>query len=699
MENKSPSIENRLANENSPYLLQHAHNPVDWYPWCDEALEKARQEDKPIFVSIGYAACHWCHVMAHESFEDPYTAGIMNQFFVNIKVDREERPDIDSIYMQAVVAITGQGGWPMSVFLTPDGIPFFGGTYFPSNRQYQMPSFKEILLGIARLWRDDRQQLLQSSEEIISHLHRSNKKPVIGTLGPTLSEQAALRLIQAYDWQYGGWGGAPKFPQPMAIGFLLLRASGGDRLALETAIHALISMARGGMYDVIGGGFSRYSTDEVWLIPHFEKMLYDNAQLARVYLHSYLITGDKYFHQVCVETLDFIIREMFDPAGGFYSSLDADSEGVEGKYYFWGYDELRQALETAQFSEQLTDRSDDWISLFFDAYGVTSSGNFEGHTVLQRQMDDLALAEKYHLTIEQVRDLLSEIHRYLLELRSRRARPDTDDKVLTSWNGLALIAFAEAARYLDRSDYLEIARRNAAFLMTQTYKCGKLYRSWRNGKTRYDAYLEDYAALILGLLALYQTDADIQWYRFAVELAKQMIDHFSDGANGFFDTRDDATPLVIRPQDIQDSATPSGSSLAAIGLIELAAYLGEGEWLSRIEELVGSIRSMIIRYPLGYGNWLHAIYLLNNPITEVAVLLNSEKVSSRSSSELVSALWSTFRPGVIAAISHYPPPAGSPPLLENRPLIDNQSTAYVCHKFFCKQPVTDPEALKDLLSG
>ena len=463
---------NRLANENSPYLIQHANNPVDWYPWAEEALEKAKTEDKPIFLSIGYAACHWCHVMEHESFEDENTAAIMNAHFVNIKVDREERPDLDNIYMQAVVALTRQGGWPMSVFLTPEGEPFYGGTYFPPVRRYNMPAFSELLLTIARLWDEDRQQLLQSAQNITAHLRSAAQlQATPSPISPETIAATTPTLANGYDWQHGGWGQAPKFPQPMVIQFLLQRATRGDQQALEMATHALHAMAQGGMYDVVGGGFARYSVDNEWRVPHFEKMLYDNAQLARVYLHAYLITGEDFFRRVCQTTLDFIRREMTHPAGGFYSSLDADSEGVEGKFYIWTRDDI---LDLG-----LERQDEDFLMA---AYGITATGNFEGANVLQRVLNDDDLAEKFDFTVEQIPDKLSALHALMLAARSQRMRPVTDDKVLTAWNAWMLIAFAEAGRYLQNEKYTAVAIRNAHFILNEMLTNQRLFRSWRDGK-------------------------------------------------------------------------------------------------------------------------------------------------------------------------------------------------------------------------
>ncbi|MGE5373785.1 MAG: thioredoxin domain-containing protein, partial [Bacteroidota bacterium] len=485
---------NHLVHENSPYLLQHANNPVDWYPWDEEALNKAHTENKPIFLSIGYAACHWCHVMAHESFEDPETAAIMNENFVCIKVDREERPDLDSIYMQATTALTGSGGWPMSVFLTPDLRPFFAGTYFPPVRRYNMPAFKDVLLSLVKAWHEQPDEVDRVGSQVLEHLQPLQLGRSGESLGTETLEAAAKSLLESYDWEYGGWGPAPKFPQPMAIDFLLRRATTDSPQRgqmLKTAAHALNAMSRGGMYDVVGGGFARYSVDNYWRTPHFEKMLYDNAQLALAYLHGYLVTGEVQDRRVCEETLDFLLREMTNGQGGFYSSLDADSEGEEGKFYVWTYAEIQTILGPD-------------FEFFKAAYGITPQGNWEGKTILQRALDDASLAARFKLDGEAVHARLAQLHARLLAARSSRVRPGTDDKVLVMWNALALMAFAEAGRYLNRPDYLEAAVRNARFLLDHLYVSNRLHRSWREGQAKHNAYLEDYAGLVLGLLDLYQ---------------------------------------------------------------------------------------------------------------------------------------------------------------------------------------------------
>jgi uncharacterized protein len=673
-------VPNRLVDSNSPYLIQHANNPVDWFPWGAEALEAARQSDKPIFLSIGYAACHWCHVMAHESFEDPSTASYMNEHFINIKVDREERPDLDSIYMSAVVAMTGNGGWPMSVFLTPDGEPFYGGTYYPPARRYNMPSFREVLESIQRVWQEDRAQIVASGKKVRQYISQANDLPAgSAELRPDVLEKSALALGQAYDWKFGGWGSAPKFPQPQAIEFLLQRAAQGDTSARGIAMHALACMALGGMFDVVGGGFCRYSTDNYWLVPHFEKMLYDNAQLALAYLHGYLLTSNPDFRRVCEETLDFMVREMQHPLGGFYCSLDADSEGVEGKYYVWKSQEIRRALD---------DEGD--FQFFAAAYTLTEAGNFEGSNVLQRKASDEELAGQFGLQASHVPARLHHLHQQLLALRQRRVPPATDDKILVSWNAFALRAFAEAARYLQRADYLEIAQKNAVFLLANLHPGDRLLRSWRRGKAQHNAYLEDYSALILGLLAVYQSDHNTRWYIASEMLTREMNDHFRDPQVGFFDTRDDHDSLITRPKDVQDNATPCGNSLAARALQQMAGYNGEATWLDAARQMLCAIQDTAVRYPSAFGNWLCAIDRNLADSKEVAILGDANLPNTQA---LLAVVWQAFRPHIILAASGLPLPPGAPPLLAGRVLINNLPTAYVCRNFTCLMPVNTASEL------
>lgn len=683
---------NHLANENSPYLLQHADNPVDWYPWGQEALERAQTENKPIFLSIGYAACHWCHVMAHESFEDQTIADLLNTNFINIKVDREERLDLDNIYMNAVVAMTGQGGWPLSVFLTPDGQPFYGGTYFPPTRRYGRPSFTEALYAIIQIWGQDRERLFISAKELTEHI-RSLRIPNSEFLEIHESQldAAVTRLAEGYDWKFGGWGKAPKFPQPMTIEFLIDQAYQGDIQARDMAFHALDCMSSGGLYDIIGGGFARYSTDNYWLVPHFEKMLYDNAMLSRAYLHAYLLSGKVAYRKICEDTLGFILRELriTSQSGiGFLSSLDADSEGEEGKYYRWRLEELKLSLIN------LTEESINYWSFFQSAYDLPSNGNFEGDYLLRRKKDDSELAKEFSIPIDQVHSYLYEITHLLYDAREERTRPTTDDKVLTSWNALVMIAFAEAGRYLSRADYVDIAKKNATFILSELYDGRRLFRSWRAGKTQHPGYLEDYAGLILGLLSLYQSDPDPTWFMIAKTLTQEMIDIFSDEVGGFFDTQIDQDTLITRPKDLQDNATPCGNSLAANALLLLSSYTGAEKYRSIAEKTVQVVLSDAIRYPTAFAQWLIALEHLVRPVKEVAIVYKND---DDRLTKLIDSLWKTYRPDVIAAISDLPLDLRSPELLQNRPLLNESPTAYVCQDFVCSQPVNHPDQLENLL--
>jgi len=686
---------NHLAYENSPYLLQHADNPVNWFPWGQEALEKSKEENKPIFLSIGYAACHWCHVMEHESFEDESTAAIMNEHFVNIKVDREERPDLDSIYMTATQAMTGSGGWPMSVFLTPDLQPFYAGTYFPPVRRYNMPSFREVLLAVADAWENQRDKAVDSAQRITTHIQGQKAVSQFElSLRQEHLDAAVDNLLVGYDWSYGGWGDAPKFPQPMAIEFLLRRHIAGHSEALKSAIHALHAMARGGMYDVIGGGFSRYSTDNFWRVPHFEKMLYDNALLARAYLHAWQITKEPVFKRIVEETLDFVAREMTHPDGGFYSSLDADSEGEEGKFYVWTREEIR---------EQLLDDSE-----FFEAaYGITEQGNWEGKIVLQRALDDSTLAARFNLDQETASAQLAKCHDKLLAVRAERIRLGTDDKVLTAWNGLMLATMAEAARVLPEKleiatvaslprnyTYYKLATRSGEFLLTTLRIDGRLRRSWRDGKATDEVFLEDYAALILGLLELYQTDFNNRWFTSALELAEEMIERFSDPDGGFFDTPSDGEKLVIRPKDLQDNAIPSGNALACEALLKLAAFTDTGVYRDLAENALKTVAEAAVRFPTAFARWLSAADFALGNVKQVAVL---GKALDENFSELIKEIRSGYKPNIVVAASIYPPEKNSPSLLADRPLVNGNPTAYVCEGFVCKQPTTRAVELQEQL--
>ncbi len=679
---------NRLASETSPYLLQHADNPVDWYPWGEEALSKAQQENKPILLSIGYAACHWCHVMAHESFEDDATAEIMNRHFVNVKVDREERPDLDSIYMNAVVALTGHGGWPMTVFLTPEGQPFYGGTYFPREPRFGMPGFKQVLLSVADAWEKRREEIVDDAAKVGQHLQqRLTLAAGDQTFGPALFDAALPRINQTFEPRKGGFGDAPKFPPSMTLEFLLRMVhERDDSHALYMVEHTLEQMARGGIYDQLGGGFARYATDRDWLVPHFEKMLYDNALLSRVYLQAWQVTGKPLYRRIVEETLDWVVREMRHDGGGFYSSLDADSEGEEGKFYVWRPAEISAALDDETSA-----------TLFMRYYDVSEGGNWEGKSILRtpRELDEVAA--ELGLDGDEAAGRLAQARQQLYALRAERVWPGLDDKVLTSWNGLMLRAFAEAGRALQRDDYTEVAVANARFLHeTMRRDNGRLLRSWKEGsEARFNAYLEDYAYLAAGLLELYQTVFDEQWFTWAQELAELMLAHFRDEEHGgFYDTSDDHEQLIQRPKDVQDNATPSGNAMAALVLLTLSLYTGEAHYASAAEEMIAGMAPYMARYPTGFSQWLCDAALLLGEPREIAI---SGEPGAAATEALLQAVFADYRPHQVVAAGHAE--QTGIPLLRGREPLHGQATAYVCRQFVCQLPVTEPEALQAQLAS
>ncbi len=677
-------MSNRLAHENSPYLRQHADNPVDWYPWGEEALARAQAEDKPILLSIGYAACHWCHVMAHESFEDRTTAELMNRHFINIKVDREERPDLDSIYMSAVTAMTGHGGWPMTVFLTPDGRPFYGGTYYPPVPRHGMPAFGQLLAALAQAWAEQRDEIERSAGQMTDHLRQASLVEFAArpdALTDDLFDQALNGLLRTFDAKLGGFGRAPKFPPSMTLEFLLrMHARRGDAMALRMVEHTLTMMARGGLYDHLGGGFARYSTDDRWLVPHFEKMLYDNALLARVYLHAWQVTGEPLYRRVVEETLDFVVREMRHEAGGFYSSYDADSEGEEGKFYVWSAEDIRVALEAE-------------ADLFMTYYGVSDGGNWEGYNILNVPRDPAEVAAAFGLEVAGMERQLAAARQTLYDIRARRVWPGLDDKVLTAWNGLMLTAFAEAGRFLDRPDYTAVATQNADFLYTHLRAVdGRLWRSWNGeGGARYNGYLEDYAFLADGLLALYQTTFEPRWFLWARGLADWMLTHFRDAAGGFYDTSDDHETLLHRPKDVQDNATPSGNSMAAHVLLALSLYTGESNYWDVAEPMVAALAEPMARYPGAFAHWLSAAaFMLGQPL-ELAVVGDPTAADARA---LLAVINDRYRPFAVVAAGE---DGNVVPLLADRAQLDGRATAYVCRRFVCRRPVDEPAALAEQL--
>ena len=677
-------MSNKLADSASPYLLQHAENPVDWLPWSQEALAKAQAQDKPIFLSIGYAACHWCHVMAHESFEDPETAALMNEHFISIKVDREERPDVDSIYMDAVVAMTGSGGWPLSVFLTPEGEPFFGGTYFPPERRHGMPSFQEVLTGIAQSWDKDREDIQQTGNQLASHLAKSSVLPSESQpLDPSILQQAAEQLHRTYDWRNGGWGSAPKFPQASTIEYLLYRyARKMDRNARDVALHSLKAMAHGGIYDHLGGGFARYSVDAQWRVPHFEKMLYDNALLLNNYLQAWQLTSEDEYLEVAKETFEFLHRELRLPAGGYASSLDADSEGEEGKFYAWEEVEVRHLLEPVGLAD-----------LFIDAFGVSSTGNFEGKNVLYRARDLGTLAEGHSMGTAEVETNLAQAKEILFEARKERVRPGLDDKVLTSWNGLLLTAFARGAQATGEAAWLEAAQALASFLTNSSFVEGQLMRSWHNGRARFKAYLEDHAALGIGLLELYATDFNPDWYAVAEQMADKILDQFSDPEGGFFDTAEDHEPLLTRPKSLQDSPIPSGNSLAVRLLQRMAALTGDDRYRKPAEKAIGSMGSVMAKHPTAFATWLSELAFALGPQIQLAIIGN---LDSDIFAELSSVAMRKLVPDLVVAGGE-PDGSRQPRLLEGREDVDGEATAYLCQSFACQLPTDDPQVLAQQL--
>jgi len=646
---------NKLAQETSPYLLQHKDNPVDWYPWGEEALSRAREEDRSILLSIGYSACHWCHVMERESFEDEETARLMNERFIAIKLDREERPDLDSVYMQACQTMTGQGGWPLNVFLTPEQVPFYAGTYFPPEPRGGLPSWRMVLEAVSDAWEQRRDEIRSGADRIVRQLQggallQPSKEP----MDARLLDDAARALREQYDPVHGGFGGAPKFPPASAIELLLRR---GDT---EMSSHTLREMTSGGMYDQVGGGFARYSVDAYWLVPHFEKMLYDNALLARAYLHGWQVMGDRLFRRVCEETLDWALREMRAPEGGFFSALDADSEGEEGKFYVWTLEELREVAgeEAAQW------------------FGASEGGNFEGRNILVRGSEDDPGG-------------LGEWRRKLYERRAERVWPGLDDKRLTSWNALMISALAEAGAVLERPDYLDAARACAEFLLRDLRDDdGRLLRTYRDGRARLNAYLEDHAYLLEALLTLYESCFEPRWFAEARGLADTMIERFADDENGgFFDTSSDHEQLLARRKDLEDHPIPAANSSAAYGLLRLAALTGEHKYESRAVSVLRLLHEVAPRHPQAFAHLLQALDFHFSPIREVALV-------GDDTSELERVVRSSFRPHLVLAAGA----ANGVPLLEDRELVDGRPAAYVCEQFACKAPVTDPEELEALLS-
>ncbi|MGI8544192.1 MAG: thioredoxin domain-containing protein [Aridibacter sp.] len=673
---------NNLINETSPYLLQHAHNPVDWYAWNDQALAKAKAEDKPILLSIGYSACHWCHVMEHESFEDEKIAEIMNEYFVNIKVDMEERPDLDKIYMNFVQLTTGSGGWPMTVFLTPDQKPFFGGTYFPPTPRYQMPSFEQILLSIHNAWMERRDEILHSANDVLGEIHRIGlAENASENLSNDQLHSAFQNCVGNFDAANGGFGGTPKFPPTMTLEFLLrFYQRTGNENALNMVIRTCDKMALGGIYDQLGGGFHRYSVDAIWLTPHFEKMLYDNAQLVRIYLHLFQITKSEFYKKIAVETLEYVKREMLDEKGGFFSAQDADSEGVEGKFFVWTPEEINEILgekESAPF-------------LFY--YDITEDGNFEKKNILNIKNSLVETADVFKMSDKDLRNLLDVSKEKLFYEREKRIKPFRDEKVLTAWNGLMLAAFAEAAAILDSDDYLEIAKNNADFIIENMQTDGRLLRSWKDGEAKLNAYLEDYANFADGLFKLFEVSGDVKYLKESKRLADLLISEFWDAdAGGFYFTSNDHEELVVRSKDYTDNATPSGNSVAADVLLKLSKVFGDEKYHRFATAILRLVSPQIRRYPAAFGRVLSTLEFYLDSAKEIVII-------GEKKNELERFVFDNYLPNKVVVLSDEPEKDSNfIPLLEGRNKINEKPTAYVCQNFTCQKPVNSVEELSKLL--
>ncbi len=680
---------NRLAGESSTYLLQHKDNPVDWYPWGDEAFARAAAEDKPIFLSVGYSSCHWCHVMEKESFEDEETAALLNANFVSIKVDREERPDVDAVYMRAVQGMTGQGGWPMSVFLTPDRRPFYAGTYFPSRRQGGLPSFRDILVAVAGAYRERRDDMEAAGERVVTFLKSQNRTPpAASSLSAHALNEAFRTLGSGFDSENGGFGPPPKFPQPLVHEFLLRYwHRSAEVRAVSMAEITANKIARGGVYDQIGGGFHRYSTDARWLVPHFEKMLYDNALLAMLNLHLWQATGKPFFRRIVEETLAYVEREMLHPSSAFYSSQDADSEGQEGRFFTWEASEVDRLLGPG-------------LSRVARVYfGITDEGNFSGRNVLSLPLDDEEAAQALQMPVEELKKAVREVRSHLFAARERRVHPGTDDKVITAWNALMLKTFAEAGAALSNPAYVRIAENNARFILRSLFTGERLLRTWKasgDGRAQTEGYLEDYASLIDALVTLYEATFDYDWVTRAVDLADRMIDLFwKEDTESFFDTPRDQPSIIVRPRNLFDNAYPSGSSTATLALLRLALLTGRTDFepyavaeLRMVHNLMGSVPSALPR-------WLAALDFHLSKVKEIVVIGPRDDPRTQ---RLLAVIYDRYLPNKIVAGAEAPPEKLSSPLLEDRTPLDGRPTAFVCENHRCTLPVTEPEGLAAQLS-
>ena len=671
---------NRLINETSPYLLQHAHNPVDWYPWGEEALRQAKEEDKPILVSIGYAACHWCHVMERESFENGEVAALMNQHFINIKVDREERPDVDHLYMDAVQAMTGSGGWPLNVFLTPDGRPFYGGTYFPPRRAYNRASWTEVLEAVARSYREKRDEIDTQAQNLTEHLQLSNAFGATVTaamLSEAKIEDAVKAVMKTADREWGGFGRAPKFPQTFTINFLLAYAQlTGNGEALQQALLSLDKMLQGGIYDHIGGGFARYSTDTEWLVPHFEKMLYDNALLVSSLADAYSLTKNETYRQVIEETLSFVERELMHPGGGFYSALDADSEGEEGKFYVWQYNEVKSILGSE-------------AEPFCDYFDITPEGNWEGKNIPWVKLPLKQFAQQAGLDEKTLAQLISDGKQKLLQERGKRVRPLLDDKILLNWNALMNTAYSKAYAATGIVHFKEVARRNMQFLLSAFgADPSQLHHSWKAGQAKHPPFLDDYANLIDALLHLAQITTDYSFLDKAGELAAAVLENYADEASPlFFYTQKGQADILLRKKEIYDGATPSGNAVMAYNLYRLGILLDRGEWRTRAKEMIRAMDELPVKYPTSFGLWLSVLYEMIKGTAEIAVVGEEHE-------RFLIELLQTYLPHKLIMAA----PAAQPlyPLLADKK-VPGKTHIFLCRNYVCQLPVSSPaDALKQL---
>jgi uncharacterized protein YyaL (SSP411 family) len=675
---------NRLINESSPYLRQHAHNPVDWFPWGAEAFAAARREDKPILLSVGYSACHWCHVMERESFEDEQTARLMNERFVNVKVDREERPDVDHIYMNAVQALTGRGGWPMTVFLTPDGKPFYGGTYFPPEDRHGMPAFRRVLLAVDQAYRGKPEEVQKTVAQLMTALQSAEAlQPAARPVDAGLVRSAAAALARAYDESNGGIGHAPKFPNEAVLElFLRAHCSGGEARYLDMVLHTLQQMARGGIYDQLGGGFHRYSVDARWLVPHFEKMLYDNAQLVPLYLSAFQLTRDPFFASVARDTLEYVRREMRHPAGGFYSTQDADSEGEEGRFFLWDADEVRRLL------------GEDAAAIACRYWDVSDAGNFEHRNILHVTLEIDQLAKLFHRDAETVRQVLAAARRTLFAARERRVKPGRDDKILTAWNALMISAFAKAAEALDDDGYLRVAIDGVRFIETHLQRGDRLLSTYQDGVAKLNGYLDDYAFSIAALLDVFEAAQDRTFLERAGALANALLAHFWDAdAGGFFFTSDDHETLIVRSKPAFDGSIPSGNSVALRNLLRLYHYTQEATYLARAESMLRLFAGALQEHPFGFANMLCAVDFYVQRPREVVVVAPT----GADTGALLRRIREVYLPNRTLMVVDPAAEAALPPALRGKGMVDGKPTVYVCHNMTCAPPATTWDDVEPLL--